>query len=141
MTTPSNYILSSDYLSIGNDGAGSISVTIPASINIAAGSYATYIETATIGTNAGSNFRCLGKSSKSSRYCYGTAFYTMNKGVAGAPINGDIAYYTRINVYRTSATQLTLRATVINNLYPSATLTTSSTAETITIYLLTMVVQ
>lgn len=142
MSKPSNFIMSSDYASVGSDGSGTITVTIPANTVITPAEYDySVVGTANIGSKSGGNFRCVASSSKGSGYFYGTAFWTLGQGWAGAPINSAVPYNTRINIYRTSPTQIAVRATVINNLYPAATLTTSAQAETITVKLFTMVVQ
>lgn len=138
---PSNFILSSDYASVGNDGYGTLEVTIPANTVVTAAALNYSVSAvANIGTKSGGNFRCLGSSSKGSGYYYGTAFWTIGKGTAGAPISGAVPYPTRVNIYRTSPTEIKLTATVINNLNPASTLTTGD-AETITVKIRTMVVK
>jgi hypothetical protein len=142
MSKPSSFIMSSEYASVGNDGSGTITVTIPGGTTIASGdSDYTVVSTANIGTKAGGNFRCVASSSKGSGYFYGTAFWTVGKGTAGAPVSSAVPYPTRINIYRTSPTQIVVRATVINTFWGTASLTTSVAAETITVKLFTMVVK
>jgi len=90
MTKPSNFIQSTDYMSIGSDGRGEISVTVPASTVLSSSTISvTFETTANVGTKIGSNFRTIGKSSKDSNWVYGTSFYTINTGVAGPPVSSN----------------------------------------------------
>lgn len=137
---PSAYTESTDYMSVANDGSGQIQITVPGSIVLTTGTSYTQEVVATIGNSAGALLRANGSSNKDGRLFYGTAFASINKGTAGAPISGSVQYYGLYYIYRKNTTQVALRTYIANTLSPAATLTTSSTPEIMTVNIKTFLV-
>lgn len=132
MSKPENFILNTDYPTLKNDDVGTVSISIPASIVIDAGDYWSSSQTIDIGTS-GSVIRSTIKSSRNNKEYVSS---TIAEGLYASAPSG-VVYYLSIDVYRTSPTQITVYASIVNTVFPSSIMQTSSTAETITVKLAT----
>ena len=133
MSKPENFILSTDYPTLKNDGNSSISITIPASITItAAEGYWQSTESITVGS-IGSFIRPTIKSSRNNKEYVVRNLYEL--GTASSPVGAN--YYIIIDVYRKNSTTMEVSVFIPNNLYPATTLVTENITETITVKLAT----
>ena len=129
MNNPENFILTTDFATLKQDGVGTITINVPGSISIpASGSYS-YIQTADIevGT-AGAGVRSKIATSRQGGRLYNTTkLVSFSTGKAGA---FNTTYSTDAYISRVSPT--TLRAVIlIPNSY-GTTLVTSPTPELFT---------
>lgn len=126
MTKPENFIISSDYASIKNDGYDStLTVVVPASVVVTAGSVYTVTALVTVGSSV-SNIRARLYSSKNGNWYSTASLMIPRTGV----VSGSPAGYEVLSVVtRENATQVRLTA-FIRNPY-GATLTGAAGTETI----------
>lgn len=131
---PQEFIATSDYATLKNDSEGVISLTLPNSLNVAAGSTASLTSSLTIGT-PGSSFRSRIVGSVNN-----VSYVATNVGygrTSGATVSGfSVGYEVFVSVHRTSPTQLSLIA-FIPNPYGATLAITSGLAGTVTAYVAT----
>lgn len=132
MTKPSNFILSSDYSTLKNDDTNSVSIVIPGSIVIPASGTYSYSASAnlTIGS-IGSLSRTQVNTSRNATDWYFTPLLQIFATGTGS-LSGTIDYDYFVYITRTSATTVTANVLIQNDSFPAETLTTESTARTIT---------
>lgn len=127
--TPEDYILNSEYATLKNDTSGTLSVTLPNTLAIAAGGVATFTDTITLGV-AGSSVRSRIMSTKDNNWL------SMNSVLpyiyqSGATVSGTSqGYYVYVSANRVSPTEIRLLVTIPNNY--GANMTISGLAQTIT---------
>ena len=132
---PSEYIQSSDYLSIGSDGNPTATLTIPGSISILTGTTWSISTTVSVPSQYnGKALRINMNYSKSPDYYYGTTLYAMDTDSTGYP------YYILVQASRISASELSLTASIFNNKFPASTITTNSVGGLITAEVRTLVI-
>ena len=132
MSKPESFILNTDYPTIKNDNKGTVNITVPASITIAANSYWQLKTDFVIGTK-GSVIRSTILSSLDNKEYIARNLAEYRK--ASSPAN--FGYYTLVDVYRKNPTTMTISVYIPNIMYPPASFTTSSIPETLTIKLAT----
>lgn len=122
---PSQFIITSDYATLKNDATGQLSVTVPSSVVVGAGSTFSTSSSIEIGV-AGASERSQIHSSKTGQYYVGNMLDIIKNGNAG----GTALYDVFVDLSRTGPTTLTMTATIFNPY--GVTLTGESGAETFT---------
>jgi len=120
------FILTTDYSTMKNDGHATTSLTIPGSINIAAGTTQTYSSTVSLGTSGGIYSAKIYLPTVSAWFPGEFFTYAL---VGSTPTISPAIYSVILNVFRSSSTQVTFQA-FINNPY-SNTLTTNASSVTL----------
>lgn len=131
---PQDFIAISDFATLKNDNKGSITLTLPSSLSVAAASTASITSSLTIGA-PGSSFR-----SRIIASVDNISYVATNVGygrTSGATVSGfPVGYEVFVSVHRTSPTELSLIA-FIPNPYGSTLSIKSGLAGTITAYVAT----
>lgn len=130
---PEDFILTTDYTTIKNDGEESFTITIPGNSTIGAGVSRQWTQTKVVGTQGGFDLLQLSYTGQSVRYAGPITSVSRN---GTAPGWGTVSYDIRLQVSRTSPTEITAVAEIFN--FTSATLTTNSSAITFTFYVTTL---
>lgn len=129
MTKPQNFILSTDYAALKNDGKATLSVTLPSSIVIPASTTQTWTSTVDVGT-AGASIRSRITSTKDGLTWFGnTVSYYYSTGSTVGGFSAD--YFIYVSVSRVGATSVQLTVFMPNQ-YGSSMTVSSGLARTIT---------
>lgn len=134
MTTPNQFILTSDFASLKNDAGTTVKVTFPGSSSVAGGSYKEVATDVVIGTKASIN-RTQISSSKDANTRYAGLYLSYTRTGTHAGVASPYTLFAF--VYRTSPTTLRCSAYVANPY--AGTLTTAATDETFTFYVDTFI--
>ena len=131
MSNPNNLKLNSDLPTLKNDSFNAASrtmqVTVPGSVVVAPGTESIYSQDLVIGT-IGSIIRATITNSKDNKTY--VAKNILEQQFAVSPIGA--IYNTTVEIYRKDANTMTLRVSVINDLFPPISMTSNATSETIT---------
>lgn len=126
---PEDFELITDYTTVKNDGNEVFTITIGGSQAIGGGSIRQWTQTKTVGSKGGFDLIQVTYTGRTDRLA-GPIVILSRDGTA--PGWGTLTYQIRIQVSRTSPTQLTATAEIFN--YADTTLTTNAAAITFTIY-------
>lgn len=126
---PEEFIINSDYATLKNDNSGSLSITLPNTLNIPGNTVYSTSSTITLGVQ-GSSVRARIMSTKDNNW------YALNSVVpyiytSGAVVSGSsVGYNVFVSLTRIDATTLRLLVTIPNNY--GTTMAISGLAQTIT---------
>jgi hypothetical protein len=133
MTKPSNFILNTDYATLKNDGEGTISYTLPASVIIPAAGIQTYTSDVSIGVPGASVRARISSTLNNVWYAHSTVIYQHSTG--GTVLGVGVGYDMAVIVHKYSNTLVRLSIS-INNPY-SDPFTVSLASRTITAHVAT----
>ena len=133
MTKPSNFIQNSDYATLKNDGNNTVSFTIPGSIAIP--SSGTYSYSATydviVGSNGAVTKTFINSSVDSTKWFFTPQLQIVATGVDS--VAGVVDYDYFVYITRVNATTSRMNVLIPNDGGTGGTLTTETTARTITV--------
>ena len=137
MTKPSNFILDTDFTTYKNDAIGSIVFTIPGSISIPVNTSYKASYSTTLGTAGAPSRAFINSSASPANWYVGQSLQVVADGIDS--LFGPYQYFYIIYITRTGPNTVTANVQIDNYGFGSGTLTTETTARTITVKLATFI--